>query len=255
VQGNNGDFYGTTVVGGTNGSGTVFKITAGGALTTLSSFSGAAAYPYAPLTQASDGNFYGTTWSGTVFRITPGGTLVTLLTFDGSDGDNPYAPLIQATDGNLYGTTYSGGLGLGTVFRITLGGRLTTLYTFDNSNGGASQPTAALVQDTTGNLYGTTYYGGVIGVGVGTVFGLSVGLGPFVETKPALGRAGSAVQILGTNLSGATSVTFNGIAATFKVISGSLISTTLPIGATTGPVQVVTPSGTLTSNVNFQVLP
>jgi len=66
---------------------------------------------------------------------------------------------------------------------------------------------------------------------------------------------GAAVTILGTKLTGATSVTFNGVAATFKVVSPTLITTAVPVGATTGKVQVVTPSGTLSSNVPFRVLP
>lgn len=63
------------------------------------------------------------------------------------------------------------------------------------------------------------------------------------------------MRILGTNLTGATSVTFNGVAATFKVVSPTLILTTVPTGATTGKVQVTTPSGTLLSNVVFLVRP
>ena len=89
----------------------------------------------------------------------------------------------------------------------------------------------------------------------GTVFSLSVGLGPFVETQPTSGEVGAAVKILGTNLTGATSVTFNGTAATFTVVSHSLITTTVPAGATTGKVQVIAPGGTLSSNVPFRVLP
>jgi hypothetical protein len=73
------------------------------------------------------------------------------------------------------------------------------------------------------------------------IFSLSVGLGPFVETEPASGAVGAAVNILGTNLTGATSVTFNGIAAKFTVVSSSEITTTVPAGATTGEVQVVDP--------------
>jgi uncharacterized protein (TIGR03437 family) len=76
-----------------------------------------------------------------------------------------------------------------------------------------------------------------------------------VETQPTSGKVGASVRILGTNLRGATSVIFNGMPATFKVVSGSLISATVPAGATTGPVQVTLPSGTLTSNVNFRVEP
>jgi uncharacterized protein (TIGR03437 family) len=87
----------------------------------------------------------------------------------------------------------------------------------------------------------------------GTVFSLSVGLGPFVETNPTSGTLGAVVIILGTNLTGTTSVTFNGTAATFTVKSTSEITTTVPTGATTGTVQVVTPGGTLSSNVPFRV--
>jgi uncharacterized protein (TIGR03437 family) len=66
---------------------------------------------------------------------------------------------------------------------------------------------------------------------------------------------GTNVIILGTSLTRGNSVTFNGTAATFTVVSRSEITTTVPTGATTGPVQVVTPDGTLTSNVNFRVTP
>ncbi len=129
------------------------------------------------------------------------------------------------------------------------------LYSFCSqggcTDGGPSQ--AGLVQDTNGSFYSTTSAGGANYDG--TVFSLSVGLGPFVETRPTSGQLGATVEILGTNLTGATSVSFNGTAATFTVVSSSEISTTVPSGATTGNVQVVTPSGTLTSNVPFQVLP
>jgi uncharacterized protein (TIGR03437 family) len=66
---------------------------------------------------------------------------------------------------------------------------------------------------------------------------------------------GTAVKILGTDLTGATSVSFNGAAAAFTVVSPSLITTRVPAGASTGTAQVVTPSGTLSSNVPFRVLP
>jgi hypothetical protein len=124
-----------------------------------------------------------------------------------------------------------------------------TLHSFDDTGG--SYPTAGLVQATNGNFYGTTHDGGVSGYG--TAFILSVGLGPFVETQPKLGKVGVGVKILGTNLTGATSVTFNGTSAAFTVLSGSLISATVPAGATTGTLQVVTPIGTLSSSVPFRV--
>ena len=70
-----------------------------------------------------------------------------------------------------------------------------------------------------------------------------------MESLPAAGKLGSRVKILGTDLTGAISVTFNGTAAVFTVTSPTLITTTVPTGATTGNIQVVTPSGTLSSNV------
>jgi uncharacterized protein (TIGR03437 family) len=76
-----------------------------------------------------------------------------------------------------------------------------------------------------------------------------------VETQPTSSKVGAAVQILGTDLTGATTVTFNSTAAAFTVVSPTLIATTVPAGATTGTVQVVTPSRTLSSNMPFRVLP
>ena len=267
IQATNGYFYGTTDFGGANSQGSVFKMSPSGTLTTLYSFcpqrpctDGNA--PGAGLVQASDGNFYGTTEGGgtndygTVFKITPRGTLTTLYSFCSQnncpDGASPSAALVQATDGNLYGTT-SGIYGVGTIFKITLGGKLTTLYTFcsqKNCNDG-TYPSAALIQDTNGTFYGTTDDGGTNNLG--TIFSLSVSLGPFVELQETSGKVGAAVNILGTDLTGATSVTFHGTAAVFKVVSASFIKTTVPQGATTGTVEVKTPHGTLNSNVVFQV--
>jgi len=88
--------------------------------------------------------------------------------------------------------------------------------------------------------------------GCGTVFSVSVGLGPFVETLPNSGKVGAAVRILGTDLTGVTSVTFNGAAAEFKVISKSQIETNIPSGATTGTVKVKLAKNTLKSNVVFE---
>jgi len=145
--------------------------------------------------------------------------------------------------------------GKGTVFKITPSGMLTTLYSFCLRVGcpDGSDPAQGLVQDTNGYFYGTTGGGGANNFG--TVFSLSVGLGPFVKTQPASGKVGAAVKILGTNLTGATSVTFNGTAALFAVVRPSLITTTVPAGASSGKVQVITPGGTLSSNVPFRVRP
>lgn len=87
------------------------------------------------------------------------------------------------------------------------------------------------------------------------MFSLSVGLGAFVTTVPTFGKVGATVRILGTNLTGTVSVTFNGTPATITYTSASEIAAIVPAGATTGKVEVTTPSGTLTSNAVFLVLP
>jgi uncharacterized repeat protein (TIGR03803 family) len=199
--------------------------------------------------------------------MTPGSTLTTLYSFcpqtGCSDGFGPLAGLSLGSDGSFYGTTGYGGStanggtnGSGTIFKVTPAGALTVLHTFDNTDG--SVPGAQLVQATNGTFYGTTVYGGDLSCsspnGCGTVFNLSVGLSPFVETNPTSGRVGQPVTILGTSLTGTIGVKFNGTAAMFTVVSGSEITTTVPGGATTGTVAVTTPSGTLNSNVAFNVL-
>lgn len=323
VQASNGDFYGTTGNGGANGNfGTVFKITAAGALTTLQSFCAQGCangqYPVAPLIQATDGDLYGTTGggNGTVFKITPEGTLTTILTFESGEGVYPYGGLVQGTNGNFYGTTGGGGTyssgtifvmtpagalttlynfcaqtnctdgasplntlllatdgdfyggtgyggtsdnctdGCGTIFKITAMGALTTLYNFDGTDG--NYPWAPLAQATSGTFYGTTADGGTseaCGSGrCGTLYSLSVGLGPFVKTSPTFGKVGASVVILGNNLTGATAVSFNGTAAAFTVESSSAIKATVPTGVTTGIVEVTTPSGRLFSNTKFRVV-
>lgn len=263
LQGTDGNFYGVTRTGGANNDGSVFKVTPAGVLTTLHSFAGTDGLnPYARLIQATDGSFYGTTANGganslgTLFKITTTGTFTSLHSFSGTDGLDVYAGLIQATDGNFYGTTFGGGTnGNGTVYEMTPAGVVTTLYSFCsqlNCTDG-DYPYAGLVQNTNGVLYGAAAAGGTSDDGV--IFTLSLGLGPFVKTQPLAGKVGTHVTILGTNLTGATSVTFNGTAATFNVVSKSAITATVPTGATTGKVVVTTPKRTLHSNVAFRVMP
>jgi uncharacterized repeat protein (TIGR03803 family) len=173
VQGSDGNFYGTTNLGGSGVFGTVFEMTPAGVLTTLVSFGSLGYSPTAGLVLGSDGNFYGTTNlggadgldDGTVFKMTPAGALTTLFSFDGTNGANPSGNLIQASDGNFYGVT-NGARGLpdGTVFKMTPAGVLTTLATFTGANG--DQPVSGLVQGNDGNLYGVTPLGGINDEGV-----------------------------------------------------------------------------------------
>jgi uncharacterized repeat protein (TIGR03803 family) len=256
VLATDGNFYGTTTTGGAYGYGAVFRITPAGVLATLYSFDGTSGIPSAtPLVQANDGALYGATSAyeasaGVVFRITTGGAFTTIHTFDFADGSSPLG-LIQATDGQLYGTTFSGTgpNGYGSVFRMTLDGHLTTLHTFDFTQG--AYP-VGLVQATNGNFYGATQEGGPSNDG--TIFTVSTGLGPFVRVLPTWGAVGKPVRILGTNLAGATGVSFNGTPAVFTIVSATEITTTVPAGATTGKVEVTGSGSALLSNVAFQVL-
>ncbi len=197
VQGSDGNFYGTTSDGGTStncsvgvtnyvGCGTVFRISPGGSLTDLWSFTGdpSGANPAAELVQGSDGNFYGTTHSGgnagegAVFRITPGGSYTDFYSFGSPsyDGEYPYAALAQGSDGNFYGTTHDGGTSSnGTVFRISPGGDYTNLYSFGSPASDGNNPYAGLVQGSDGNFYGTTFGGGGNSCNCGAVFRISPG--------------------------------------------------------------------------------
>jgi len=130
--GADGNFYGTTIEGGSNNVGTVFRITPSGTLTTLYTFAGDdGANPWGGLVQSTDGNLYGTTENGgaygfgTIFSLAPNGPFTTVAQFDGYNGATPAAALAQAGDGNLYGTTSAGGSsGAGTVFRLSIAGAL-----------------------------------------------------------------------------------------------------------------------------------
>jgi uncharacterized repeat protein (TIGR03803 family) len=179
VEGSDGIFYGTTSRGGASNTGTVFKISSAGTLTTLYSFTAGAdgATPEAELVQGTDGLFYGTALfggsnnNGTVFQISSNGVFTALHSFTGTDGATPEAALVEGSDGNFYGTTSRGGASdTGTVFQITSAGTLTTLYSFTGSTNGAT-PKAGLVQGSDGFLYGTTYLGGTNNDG--TVFQIS----------------------------------------------------------------------------------
>lgn len=286
VQATNGYLYGSTTLGGGNncdnddlGCGTLYAITPAGKLTTLVRFSPDRPGGPSALIQAADGDLYGTTPSGvgnsctfgcegTVFKVTPTGKLTYLYTFCDSggyclDGSMPMAGVTQGSDGNFYGTTSSGGNSgvYGTAFKMSPAGDLTTLYFFCSQSGcpDGFSPSGGLVQGTNGSFYGDTYYGGdnsdCGGLACGTLFSLSVGLGSFVEATPNFGKVGSVVGVLGDDLTGTTGLTFDGAAAKFKVVSNTFIEAQVPIGATTGPIEVTTPGGTLTSNVPFQVLP
>jgi uncharacterized protein (TIGR03437 family) len=181
VQGSDGNLYGTTANGGVNDTGTIFKIAPSGTLTTIYSFGHippSGQNPGGGLLQGSDGNFYGTTQfggtggNGIIYKVTPSGTVTTLYNFAITEPAQPIAALIQGMDGNYYGTTsMGGGYGQGSIFKITPSGTFTNLYSFGLTPtlSDGTTPSAALVQGSDGNLYGTTEFGGTNG-GDGTIF-------------------------------------------------------------------------------------
>jgi uncharacterized repeat protein (TIGR03803 family) len=178
-----GNLYGTTYSGGAHAGGTIFKLAPNGAETVLHSFCSQkscvdGAKPLGALVLDSSGNLYGTTDYGgrynygTVFRVEPNGTEAVLHSFcnqdNCADGVYPQAGLILDNSGNLYGTAVEGGRnGYGVAFKLAPDRTETVLYSFcaqDNCTDGA-EPGAGLVADGSGNLYGTTYYGGSSGYG------------------------------------------------------------------------------------------
>jgi uncharacterized repeat protein (TIGR03803 family) len=184
IRDSQGNLYGTTLEGGANNGGSVFKFSAG-VETVLHSFHSTSTdgqFPYDGLLLDSAGNLYGTTSNGgtsnygVVYEITAAGAEEILYTFKGGehDGAIPFCTLIMDSQGNLYGTTsvvvnFPGPFG--TVFEITPQGKEIILHKFTNSPDGYS-PMAGLVMDSHGNLYGTTEYGGneSSGTNDGTVF-------------------------------------------------------------------------------------
>jgi uncharacterized repeat protein (TIGR03803 family) len=185
-----GNLYGTTAFGGAYGGGVVFKLTLGGEYTVVHNFCQQSEcddgeVPYAGLVFDEQGNLYGTTSAGgayhfgTVFKIFPNGRERVLYSFCAlsacADGGTPFlSGVILDRQGNVYGTAGLGGVnGNGVVFKITPQGQETVLYSFCSESGctDGSDPSAGLVFDRVGNLYGTTESGGINNNGV--VFRLS----------------------------------------------------------------------------------
>ncbi len=230
VMSSSGTLYGTTQAGGADDFGTLFELAKGSStITTALPFTNLTGTDsFAGLVMDGSGNLYGTTVEGgaggfgTVFELAKGSSTITILASfdgDGTDGQNPKAALIMDSGGNLYGTAIGGGANNdGTVFELAKGSStLTTLASFNGSNG--SEPLAALIMDSSGNLYGTTEGGGV-GLqndqgGDGSVFELLPHTPALNWSLPAAITYGTALSSTQLDASAADSVTGAAVAGTF----------------------------------------
>ncbi|HLH78973.1 MAG TPA: choice-of-anchor tandem repeat GloVer-containing protein, partial [Chthonomonas sp.] len=238
IQGRDGALYGTTIAGGTNGTGVIFKLNSDGTgfrvLHTFSATSGPwynpyinddGAYPSASLLQGKDGALYGTTshggayGGGVIFKINPDGTGFTVLHAftQGGDGNSPQIGLIQGSIGALYGTTIEGGGGWGVVFKINPdGSNFHVLHNFGEGYYGAdydAQSVKALIQGRDGNLYGLSSYGGDAG-SLGDTHGTLFRIGPqLLSVAPASVAAGSGdlqLTLVGTGFAQNDTLLWNG---------------------------------------------
>ena len=171
VETADGMIYGSTSLGGSDGGGTIFRLTHSGELTTLLPLNSATGSGFVFLTLAKNGGIYGTAGQdgahgrGTLFTLTPPDKLSVLASFSENDGSFPTG-LVEATDGSFYGATEQGskyGNGMGTIFKFTRESGLTTLAHFDGTNGTRVIRQLALGSD--GNVYGVTEAGGRFGNG------------------------------------------------------------------------------------------
>ncbi len=291
VQAADGFFYGTTYSGGSLGAGVIYKVTPAGVYTVLHNFDTSTRAnginPSTGMVQGSDGFLYGVTsgggatLDGTIFKIKTDGTLFAVIhNFDGSHGQTPYSLPLLHTNGKIYGLTYQGGAhGDGVLYSLANG-----LKPFVQPVALKGAKVSAAVQLLGQNLSTTT--GVTFGTGPGT---FTLGANGFMVVHPAAGAntgvisvkeaattlvspqkfkiiptitsfsptdgaVGTKVVITGISFTGATAVKFaTGKAATFTVNSDTQITATVPVGAVTGVIQVVTPGGAVNSTATFTV--
>jgi uncharacterized repeat protein (TIGR03803 family) len=207
IVGQNGELYGTTMMGGSSDRGTVYRISTAGVYTLLYSFPSLSAFgslgtatnatganPRAGLLLAADGNYYGTTYQGgpdgmgTVFRMTPAGDVSVFHSFKGPsrDGGFPLSSVAQDAQGNFYGTSQNGGpFDVGSAWRISATGEFSLLHGFVDSSIDGSNPHATLLP-ANGAIYGASFNSTS---GEGTVFKLDLGSNGTLPVEVSVSRA------------------------------------------------------------------
>ncbi len=309
IQAADGNFYGTTIGGGANGDGTIYKMTPAGKVTIIHSFlySNEGGSPGSALVQGSNGSLYGTTEEGGgIFKVTTKGKLTVIHALSVSDGDVPLGALIQGSDGNFYGTASQGGsIGEGTVFKVSASGKFAVLESFNPVVDGQGDPWVGLIQASDGNFYGVSFrsgilgqkqYGGIFrltkkgaysslylfdgrvganpasalvqntsgllygnatnqaGFSAGSVYSMDIGAEPFCSPNMTSGKVGTVVGILGQGFTSSSVVKFGGVQSTSVTVDGpGYLTAEVPGGAVTGPITVTTGSTTLTSPLIFKV--
>ncbi len=289
AQAANGTLYGVTYLGGSGSAGVIFKTTTTGILTVLYSLniSGLDGRGITGTTTlGTDGNFYNVAYSGgandggTLFKVSPAGAFTKVLDFNGADvGSTPETGLLQATSGLFYGSTENGGTGNAAVF-YSLNESLSPFAALVSLSGkegarigilgqgftSSSIVKFAGVQATTIIRTGTTFITATVPPGALTG-SVTVQTGSttltsdhnfavsptFPTFSPSSGPVGTLVTLTGSGLMQTSKVTFNGLSATFTVVSDTEVTATVPTGATTGKIVITTKGGKAQSAANFTV--
>ena len=225
VRDSAGNLYGTTYQGGASDAGVVFKVDPTRQETVLYSFTGGAdgSAPFAGVIRDSAGNLYGTAngggafGAGVVFKVDASGEETVLYSFTGGlDGASPCGGLLRDRAGNLYGTTsYGGASNDGVVFKLEPSGKEVVLHNFAGFPTDGETPTAGLIGDLAGNLYGTTLFGGS-----GHCASSNIGCGVIFKLTP------SGAEIILHSFAGSPTDGANPVAGLIRDAAGSLYGTT-----------------------------
>jgi uncharacterized repeat protein (TIGR03803 family) len=264
LQAPDGNYYGTTVAGAQfNPYNSVFRFSpSSGEYTILHGFNTAninlPGVATSGLAMTSTGEFFGLEAFADLYKVSPSGayhklgSLSSIQFFDGH--------IIVGSDGNLWGDFAGGdcGSGQGIEFSASTSGSLLQSQAFDCNTIG-EQP-SAMLQAADGKFYGVTLGdggGSTNDVTNGTIWTLDAGLpapGPtVVNFRPVSGAVGTKVIVQGSHLVGTTTVSVNGVSATFQVLTANYLSLTIPSGASSGPISVTNAGGTATSPKPFTV--
>ena len=291
IRATNGKLYGTTAFpSGTDGSGTLYDVTTGGVATDIYNFPSSLNFDEAAnnMMQASNGSIYGASYnggtgaSGGLYKLTSANVFSSYsFASDSKMGGSPGGPLMQNTNGIIYGSNSSGNVTTGgTLFQLNIGAKpfislVTPVYSGEEATKvgilGQGFTSKSVVEfgstkATTTALTGTTFILATVPTGALTgditVTTGSTILSTLASYKitptykgftPSSGPVGTVVTFSGTGLAQTTKVTLDNVSASFTVVSDSEIKATVPAGAATGKITVITKGGSVTTSAIFTV--